>query len=528
MKSPKGTIKLPKYEKPPYFRSLRWKMAAAFVFLTYCLFIVLGTIGGLVEYAQLREEFAESADSKSQAFIYWSGLQGENIFSKDQADLKKDSHELLSWLATNPKNSDAIRLWLTVYSEKLKLHRKNAFLNAYSLSEESGVDAKKPNFHFIIFDRSAQVVTSSEGVEPSDGEHAEERKFIDEIVRGDVNEKKDFTEKPELQIRIGFPITDAQNKIQGALFFRETLPLSWTQAMFVSIPEIFSLLLPNFIFFSVLGFIFGSPFVWYLSRRLKNIASAAQSWRTGDFSARTNDRSSDEIGILSRRLNEMAEDLRENFALRQTIATAEERNRIARDLHDSVKQQVFGLAMQISTAKALLENNPTVAKTHLGESEKLVGEIQQELVNLIRELSVINGEAENFREKIESLTNDWARQNKMKVNLISEVLPPFSPIIVQSFYRIVQESLGNIARHSQASEINIKIEFFRTQKLQLTIADNGCGFDPEQAAQGFGLRNMRERAEQLPNGWLSIRSEIGKGTELVTGCDVHPQNGAKQ
>ncbi len=150
MKSSDTTTKMTRLEKPPYFRGLRWKMAAAFVFLTYCLFIVLGTIGGLVEYAELREEFAESAGSKSHGFIYWTGLQGENIFSKDQSALKKDSNELLSWLATNPKNTDAIRMWLTLYSEKLKLHRKDAFLNAYSLSNDSTKPAKNPHFHFII------------------------------------------------------------------------------------------------------------------------------------------------------------------------------------------------------------------------------------------------------------------------------------------------------------------------------------------------------------------------------------------
>ncbi len=370
-------------------------------------------------------------------------------------------------------------------------------------------------------------MTSSEGIEPDDGEHAEERKFMDDILQGKVNEKKDFTEIPELQIRIGFPIIDAQNKIQGALFFRETLPLSWSQAMFGSIPEIVSLFLPNLIFFTVLGFIFGSPFVWYLSRRLKNIAAAAQSWRTGDFSARTNDRSSDEIGILSRRLNEMAEDLRENFALRQTIATADERNRIARDLHDSVKQQVFGLAMQISTAKALMETDAAIAKGHLNESEKLIGQIQQELVNLIRELSLMNGE-ENLKEKLQTFTNDYSRQNNIKIIMTADALPLLPSVVVQTFYRIAQESFANVSRHSRATEIHLKLSAEKNQRLQLSIVDNGDGFDTEKAGNGFGLRSMRERAEALPGGWFAIKSEIGKGTEITTGCDLNSQKGAKR
>lgn len=514
------------FEKPPYFRGLRWKITAAFVFLVFGLFIVLGILGGVLEYATLREDFAQSAGNDSQPFFYWSGLQSENSFLLDHAKLKKDSAELLPWLTSKPQNSDAMRIWLNSYIEKLKLRRKTDFSNTYYLSEY--VDSTKtPLFHFIVFDRETRIITSSDKIMPTGGEHAEEKKFIEELLKENLGEKKELIEQTNLQVRFAFPIVDEQDAVKGVLFFRETLPLNWSQVFVNSIYGLFEQLIPNLIFFSILGFIFGSPFAWYLSKRLKKITFAAQSWRTGDFSAKTNDKSSDEIGILSRNLNEMADDIRENFALRQTIATAEERNRIARDLHDSVKQQVFGLAMQIGTAKALVENNTLVAKSHLIESEKLVGEIQQELVNLIRELSLINDEAESFNEKIESLTNNWSRQNNIEVKLMADDLPTLSPIVVQTFYRIIQESLANISRHSKATEIKLKVECKSKNNLQLSISDNGCGFDLEKTVKGFGLRNMRERAEQLPKGWLLIKSEIGKGTKVTTGCDLKVKNGEK-
>ncbi len=520
MTFPKASIK---FEKPPFLRGLRWKIMVGFLVLVFGLLFVLGSIGGVIEYASLREDFAQSAGSDSESFLYWTGLQPDNIFSIDQDNLRKDSAEIIPWLSSNSQNTVAIRLWLTLYIEKLKLLRKEHFQIAYTLNNpspqspntaESDKTAEKRLFHFVVFDSKMDVTSTTDTVT-----ELEARKFVEEFLKEGLTEKKEFTKESGAKVKFAFMLFDEQNNRKGVLYFREDLPIDWSQAYMFAIPAIFDQLIPNLIFFAIIGFIFGSPLAWYISKRLKDIAFTAQSWRTGDFSAKTNDRSSDEIGILSRRLNEMADDLRENFALRQTIATAEERNRIARDLHDSVKQQVFGLAMQISTASALVEKNPDSAKNYLHESENLIKEIQAELVDMIREFSLPVKESETFKVKIENLANDWARQNVLKMEIFIDENLKISPDIAQTFYRITQETLSNIARHSKAVEVKITLKNINTN-LQMTISDNGCGFDTAKIKKGFGLQSIRERAENLPNGWLKIDSKINGGTKVEVGCEL--------
>ena len=496
---------------------------AAFLVLVFSLFLVLGILGGIVEYAALRADFALAAGIRGESFLDWTGLSSENIFSNDQETLKKDSAELVPWLAANTQNFDAIRIWMTLYIEKLKLRRKNAYSNSYGSTNLSlqyldaispNTDTKKQICRFVIFDADLQVVSANDL-----DEQAEAKKFVDEFLKEGLNEKKEYINEAYAKVKFAFPIVDEQNNRKGFLYFREDLPITWSQSFLFAIPAFLEQLIPNLIFFAILGFIFGSPLAWYLSKRLKNIAFAAQSWRTGDFSARTNDKSSDEIGILSRLLNEMADDLRENFALRQTIATAEERNRIARDLHDSVKQQVFGLAMQISTASALVEKSPASAKNYLQESENLIKEIQAELVDMIHEFSLPVNESQTLNAKIENLVGDWSRQNMIKTEVEIDDNLPISADSSQTFYRIAQETLSNIARHSEATKVKITLKNV-SKNLQMTITDNGCGFDTENAMKGFGLQSIRERVESLPNGRLKIQSKLNDGTTIEVGCDV--------
>ena len=132
-------------------------------------------------------------------------------------------------------------------------------------------------------------------------------------------------------------------------------------------------------------------FFWFLycpglTRRLRALDEVTDEWSRGNFEVLTRDASGDELGQLARQLNHMALQLQNLLQTRQELATLEERNRLARDLHDSVKQQFFATAMQIGAAQALLPQQPATAQTHLMEAERLAHQAQQELTTLIREL----------------------------------------------------------------------------------------------------------------------------------------------
>jgi len=137
---------------------------------------------------------------------------------------------------------------------------------------------------------------------------------------------------------------------------------------------------------ATVGTIFGLVTARGLTRRLQVVTQTADAWSRGDFSTAIPDRSNDELGRLAQRLNRISQQLENHLHTRQELAALEERNRLARDLHDGVKQQVFAAAMQIGAARELLSDDPAGSEDRLVEAEQLARQAQQELSTLIREL----------------------------------------------------------------------------------------------------------------------------------------------
>ena len=129
------------------------------------------------------------------------------------------------------------------------------------------------------------------------------------------------------------------------------------------------------------------------------------------------DTSEDELGQVARQLNRMAEQLQNLLEARQKLATLEERNRLARDLHDSVKQQIFAVSMQIGATKVLLKRDVDAAEGRLNEAEKLVHQAQQELTSLIRELRPVALEGKGLVAALRELATEWAQQTNIVANV---------------------------------------------------------------------------------------------------------------
>ena len=269
----------------------------------------------------------------------------------------------------------------------------------------------------------------------------------------------------------------------------------------------------------------------HLIKRLDRIGAAANAWSVGDFSARSVDDSGDEIGLLTKRLNEMAIQLGDFFALKQNLAAVEERNRLARELHDSVKQQVFALSMQIGAATRVLSAadsaNSADLAARLREAEKLANEVQHELQILINELRPAQTEGKPFDVRLKLLAADWSRQNSVAVETRIADIPPLAPSHELALYRIAQESLANIARHAAATKVSLDLEIIKHSGLQFSVSDNGGGFENTPHSKGLGLKTMRERAEDLPHGWFEINSRLGIGTRVSVGCQLKETGNAK-
>ncbi len=270
---------------------------------------------------------------------------------------------------------------------------------------------------------------------------------------------------------------------------------------------------------ALLGMIFGFLTAWGMTRRLGRLARAAQAWSRGDFSVVVKDRSRDEIGQLSRELNDMAAQLENLMQTRGELATLEARNRLARDLHDSVKQQIFATSFQVAAARALIEDDAKAAEAHLAQAEDLVHGAQKELNVLIGEMRPAALEGKGLAGALRDYVKGWSRSAEIpaEVHVRGEREVPLQT--EQALFRVAQEALANVARHSGAERAEVDL-VYTPDNLTLRVADDGRGFDPAaDPGDGFGLQSMRERVERL-GGRVSVESAPGEGTTVTCVCPL--------
>ncbi|MDQ6660132.1 MAG: histidine kinase [Chloroflexota bacterium] len=315
------------------------------------------------------------------------------------------------------------------------------------------------------------------------------------------------------------PIVGNGGNVQGALIMKTAKP-----DIFQLLADFLQLIIVTGIIVTIIaaiaGMVFGYLTARGITRRLKRLSAIADRWSRGDFSALTHDASEDELGQMSRQLNRMAEQLQNLLQARQKLATLEERNRLARDLHDSVKQQIFAVAMQIGATKVLLKRDVAAAEVRLNEAEKLVRQAQQELTSLIRELRPVALEGKGLVVALRELATQWAQQTDIVANLgveSTEDTQTLSLTVEEALFRVAQEALANVARHSNASLVQMLLTT-SDDTVRLSVLDNGQGFDTtHQGQMGVGLLSMQERMKAL-GGDVQVESTPGKGTRIVVHC----------
>jgi signal transduction histidine kinase len=264
----------------------------------------------------------------------------------------------------------------------------------------------------------------------------------------------------------------------------------------------------------IMGAIFGSYYAGGLVRRFNRLSSTTDLWSEGDFSRYIDDNTGDEISQFAQRLNNMARQLQSLLRRRQDMAVSEERNRLARDLHDSAKQQALAASFELGTSLTLYDRDPESAKKHLVEADSLVDSVRRELTDLVDELRPQSMDGEDFSETLKGYGAEWSHRSGIRLDVhvegSDEILPP---VTRETLYRIAQEALANISRHSSASRAEISIEYGKNF-VTLVIKDDGRGFDTSAQHGGLGLHSMQERAESL-GGSFSVASEPGRGARIV-------------
>lgn len=194
------------------------------------------------------------------------------------------------------------------------------------------------------------------------------------------------------------------------------------------------------------------------------------------------------------------------------LAVVEERNRLARDLHDSVKQQVFAISMQLGAARALLDEGDQ-AYGPVTEAERLAKQANAELTTLIRELRPPGLESKALAAALREYVTEWSRQNRVAADVKVDGVSPAPLPGDETLFRVAQEALANVARHSKAQHVSVEL-VRQGDDVALVIADDGTGFDLSRVEKGVGLDSMRERLEAI-GGQLDISSRTSSGTKIT-------------
>ncbi len=188
-----------------------------------------------------------------------------------------------------------------------------------------------------------------------------------------------------------------------------------------------------------------------------------------------------------------------------------ERQRLAREIHDTLAQQFTSIIMHLAAARL---GDPASIQARVQQAEQAAREGLDQARRMIWDMRPEQLEHASLVESIEGLAARWSVENAVNVAVAVTGVPlPLDSSIDVALLRISQEALHNIKKHAQAQNVNITLSYM-PDVLVLDVADDGRGFEPAPNGRGFGLKSMRERAEEL-GGELSIESEPGKGTKIA-------------
>jgi signal transduction histidine kinase len=203
-----------------------------------------------------------------------------------------------------------------------------------------------------------------------------------------------------------------------------------------------------------------------------------------------------------------------NLAEARRKAILEERNRLARDIHDNLAQGFAAILMQLQGARrevsllshgaaASIETAIELARTHLSEARRSVGTLRPN-----------TGSGEDVASAIKRLADLAQRTTGVPIEIAIDELPRAGEGVEREIVSIAQEALTNAVRHSQAKRIKVRASAVHSLGLRVSVADDGRGIARERAASGFGMTSMQERADKI-GASLTIVTAPRSGTEVV-------------
>ena len=217
-------------------------------------------------------------------------------------------------------------------------------------------------------------------------------------------------------------------------------------------------------------------------------------------------------------------------SLAEQGAAQQERNRLGRELHDSIKQQLFSIQMSASAVQARWDEDPQGARSALDDVLQSAQAALAEMNALLQQLSPVPLERVGLAQALKDQCEALAYRTGAQVTCEVGELPAEDWLPVGAFealFRVAQEALSNISRHARPSKVSLSLQpDLAKGLLVLSITDDGLGFDPAGTQPGGGLINMRTRLESL-GGSFSLKTGTGKGVQLLAALPVHPPEQAE-
>jgi len=479
-----------------YFQGLHWKLTLSYTLVTVAaLVIVLVVTAAGMWFVFTNSDLATIALlSVTRSFIASSALP---YLESSQPDIQG----LVDWLeaASGPEGL--------------------SFRSPIYTNIEVTIGGPGSDLALLVLDRHLEYLSGAPDLSTEAAKRilAESEPLLAAALVGEVEPERITYISPDRSLTLAVPVTGENGEHLGVVVLRLANPplLFFQQGLSLLGKGLLALTTVA----GIVGATFGSITARWITVRIKHISQTTDEWSRGKFSAVIHDRSGDELGQLANHLNQMAEQLQDLLHARQELAAMDERSRLARDLHDSVKQQVFATVMKIGAARAQIEGDPRVVGKHLDEAERLARQAQTELTATIREFQPITLEHKGLALAITEQVDDWSRLNRIRAKVDVPRVCNLPKELEQAFFRVTQEALANIARHSQATSIEVDLAC-EPGEVMLTIADNGVGFNLATAeGRGVGLNSMRERIETL-GGDFYIESKLGDGSRLTACCQI--------
>ena len=290
---------------------------------------------------------------------------------------------------------------------------------------------------------------------------------------------------------------------------------------------------------SAIGILVAALLTWILTRPILVLANATQAVAKGDFSPRVTRWANDELGDLADAFNIMTEELARTDGLRRereflrrqllekVISTQEdERRRIARELHDSTSQSLTSLIVGLRMMETQCAQ--CASQTKATDLRQVASRTLDEVHDLSMRLRPRVLDDLGLAAALERLASEWQNRYKIPLDVVIQLSERLSGEVETALYRIVQETLTNIARHAHAKFASILVEK-HGDTVRTIVEDDGVGFDvhTNRGEWHLGLLGMRERAELL-NGTLTIESDPEHGTSVFIEIPLAPTPSANE